>query len=790
MKAEQTLSIQLLAESLLLNAGATSKKVVEVCLTAPPKDSTGSRHPLNISLVLDRSGSMQGEKLESVKRAATYLIDQMAENDRVSVVTFDDEVTVIAESVLIDPSSREKLKRSVKAVKSGGSTNLSGGWLAGCEQVAQHLALEGGQINRTLLLTDGLANCGITGVEELAVHARALAERGVSTSTFGVGEGFSEQLLEVMATNGGGSFTFIVSPEDIPEIFAREFGEMMAISIRDVEVNIKIPEQAVMALLGSWRVERTGQNITRIYLGSLCGSEDKRVYFDLQTPPGIEGQQVHLDVTVRGRSDHNELLESCARLSFTYSSTQDIRAEPIDQSLLERAGLARVAHISTIALNLERKGQARQGSDMLFEAIMENKQYLDSSTLHTYESMAQKMKAGMNEGDRKQLHYQSYLHRSQRADERFQSRTHSQEVSSGLLLQQLLQDHTVRIQNNRILWQFPDPLPSTFTFDRVEGMLLGLAVGDSLGNTTESMLPAQRRLVVGEVTNYLANRNAEGRAVGLPSDDTQMAFWTLEVLLQDTRLDPDHLALRFTKEKIYGIGSTVKAFLRAYKDQGQGWMRSGQESAGNGAVMRIAPVLLPYLRRPSSDLWADAVLAGMVTHNDYASNAACAALVGMFWKLLAMQAVPPQRWWAETFFHIAGQLEGTEAYTPRMPGLTYRGPISRFVYQEVNHALKENWSTLQAADTWGSGAFLLETLPNVIYILTKYAGDPEQAVIRAVNDTKDNDTIAAIVGAAVGALHGKSALPERWITGLLGRTNGHNDGYIFRLIDEARQRFG
>jgi ADP-ribosyl-[dinitrogen reductase] hydrolase len=81
------------------------------------------------------------------------------------------------------------------------------------------------------------------------------------------------------------------------------------------------------------------------------------------------------------------------------------------------------------------------------------------------------------------------------------------------------------------------------------------------------------------------------------------------------------------------------------------------------------------------------------------------------------------------------------------------------------------WDLLaMPANAWYSGAYLLETVPTVIYILMRHGHDPEEAIVRAVNDTKDNDTVAAIVGAAVGALHGRSGLPARWIDNLLGRT--------------------
>jgi len=87
------------------------------------------------------------------------------------------------------------------------------------------------------------------------------------------------------------------------------------------------------------------------------------------------------------------------------------------------------------------------------------------------------------------------------------------------------------------------------------------------------------------------------------------------------------------------------------------------------------------------------------------------------------------------------------------------------------------------------GAFLLETVPSVIYILMRHGNDPEESIVRAVNDTKDNDTIAAIVGAAVGALHGKKAIPERWVCNLSGRTTERDNGKVLELIAIARDRF-
>jgi ADP-ribosylglycohydrolase len=107
----------------------------------------------------------------------------------------------------------------------------------------------------------------------------------------------------------------------------------------------------------------------------------------------------------------------------------------------------------------------------------------------------------------------------------------------------------------------------------------------------------------------------------------------------------------------------------------------------------------------------------------------------------------------------------------------------------VREAWDAGYSTLEACNRWYSGAYLMETLPSVIYILMRHGPDPELAIIRAVNDTKDNDSIGAIVGAAVGALHGKENLPTRWIDNLSGRTTDRDDGRMFELLKEARERW-
>jgi ADP-ribosyl-[dinitrogen reductase] hydrolase len=245
------------------------------------------------------------------------------------------------------------------------------------------------------------------------------------------------------------------------------------------------------------------------------------------------------------------------------------------------------------------------------------------------------------------------------------------------------------------------------------------------------------------------------------------------------------------------MGRSVRCF-RQNIAAGLPWPEAAARSAGNGALMRIAPVLLPYLSRPCPDLWSDAALAAAITHNDPASNAACVAFLGMLWQLLGMQKAPPADWWADSYVACARSLEGNTRYRARRGHVRWRpraaldqpfeGPVWRFVEERLPAALRSGDSAASVARHWQSSAYLLETVPAALFILAKHATDPEEAIVRAVNDTYDNDTIGAIVGAAVGALHGEAALPQRWRENLLGRTGAADDGRVFELV-AAAERF-
>ena len=184
----------------------------------------------------------------------------------------------------------------------------------------------------------------------------------------------------------------------------------------------------------------------------------------------------------------------------------------------------------------------------------------------------------------------------------------------------LIEKNGIRIRRGAIFDSKLLPKSMDFDFSKIEGMLLGVAIGDSLGITSEGMLVSERKARFGEIRDYIPNRYVD-KAIGFPSDDTQLTFWTLERMVADGGFVPDHVAARFLNNRIFGLGSGMGEFLQNYCS-GIPWYRSGPQSAGNGALMRISPILIPHLKRGGTDLWVDAALCATMTHNDTSSISA------------------------------------------------------------------------------------------------------------------------------------------------------------------------
>lgn len=214
-----------------------------------PQDSENDRMPLNLSLVLDRSGSMSGKPLEEAKCCAAYIVDQLDSRDRVSLVAYDNRVDVLIPSTPV--TDKAGLKRVIDGIYSGGSTDLYGGWEEGAKQCL--IAAGSDCLSRVLLLSDGCANHGLTRPEEVAPFLAEMLEAGVSTSTYGLGHHFNEELMVEMAKAGSGQSYYGESAEDLLDPFQEEFSLMSALCARRVKLTLSAPIGVTFELLNDYR---------------------------------------------------------------------------------------------------------------------------------------------------------------------------------------------------------------------------------------------------------------------------------------------------------------------------------------------------------------------------------------------------------------------------------------------------------------------------------------------------------------------------------------------------------
>jgi Ca-activated chloride channel family protein len=295
-RTDPTLTVR--QDRTLIRPNWHSRRFLLARVVAPRAVAERPRPSVNLAIVLDRSGSMSGEKLRIAKAAVEEAIARLQPDDRFSVVVYDDIVDVVIGSTLASADARHGAIERLRAVEARGSTNLGEGWLRGCEQVASHLMERG--VNRCLLLTDGLANVGITDAGQLATHAAELRARGVSTSTFGVGNDFDERLLQELADAGGGHFYYIADAPQIADAITSEVGETLEVVARDVSLEVTARDDIRIEPISPYRATARG-NRTAVSLGDLGSEQVVEVVLALSFPYGDPGRETGAIVALADR---------------------------------------------------------------------------------------------------------------------------------------------------------------------------------------------------------------------------------------------------------------------------------------------------------------------------------------------------------------------------------------------------------------------------------------------------------------------------------------------------------
>ena len=346
--------------------GKGETHLVVTLTTARPKQSA-KRPPVDIAFVIDRSGSMSGDPLSLAKQGVIGALDNLNGDDTFAVVAYDDQVWSVVGRTNATAAARQQARVALHGLEVLGSTNLFGGWEAGCMElsVPDDRDMSRGKdrdrsVRRTILLTDGHANVGLTEPGLISGHVAQQRARGIGTSTLGLGEGTDEALLESMAEAGGGASAFVEHAHDLPAFFARELGEALATIATDSRLTLTLPKGVRAHLLNPFPVEREGKTLTTM-LGDLSAGMTLHLVFAVTTRAKAEGVLPPLDLVASwqlvqaegatGREQSQVPVDTLMAVS-----EKDFASMPIDEQAGEAAAEMIAAAAKREAMHHYRRG--------------------------------------------------------------------------------------------------------------------------------------------------------------------------------------------------------------------------------------------------------------------------------------------------------------------------------------------------------------------------------------------------------------------------------------------------
>lgn len=420
------------------------------------------RRNLNLALVIDRSGSMAGAPLHHALRAAESVVDQLEPNDTLSVVVYDDAVDtpVAPQSV----TNKAAIKTAIGRVQAGGITNLSGGWLKGCEYVKTHLDSQ--KVNRVLLLTDGHANMGITDPAILTATAAQKAEEGITTTTLGFAQGFNEDLLIGMARAASGNFYFIQSIDEATEVFSIELDSLRAVVGQNLVVTLQLAKGVrLIDTLTLANVSQTDAGETTIALGELYEAEDKLLGLSLEISTATLGEVPVMTLHYSADVVQDQRIQSISGNAAIVAKVGTVEAAASAASshvLIELSRLT-IAKAKEMALTLAEQGRHTEAEQILRTLIQDlqnkglNENFEIAEEIDQLEYFASRFaQKALGNAGRKELRDQSYqtlarnrldlVGRGVTAGDEVYSMPTVNEISSGVELQCVREGGKLRIK--------------------------------------------------------------------------------------------------------------------------------------------------------------------------------------------------------------------------------------------------------------------------------------------------------------------------------------------------------
>jgi Ca-activated chloride channel homolog len=271
----------------VLPSDCTDKAVIKIGLDGLRLPRRELRPPVNLALVIDKSGSMAGDRIIKAREAALEAVRRLAPDDLVALVVYDTQVRTLVPAQRVGDGRR--LRDAICEIEAGGNTALYGGVTRGAAELRRHLEDER-YIKRIILMSDGLANVGPSSPVELGRLGTSLLREGISVTTIGLGLGYNEDLMTRLAQCSDGNTYFVEHSADLPRIFAAELGDVLSVVARRIVIEIEFPRGVrPIGFVGRDGVIR-GQ-IAEFSLNQLYGGQEKFALLEVEVSPGAAGAE-------------------------------------------------------------------------------------------------------------------------------------------------------------------------------------------------------------------------------------------------------------------------------------------------------------------------------------------------------------------------------------------------------------------------------------------------------------------------------------------------------------------
>ncbi|MBW1807100.1 MAG: VWA domain-containing protein [Deltaproteobacteria bacterium] len=334
------------------------------------------RPPVNVAIVLDRSGSMSGKKIQRAKEAAILAIDRLSSNDIVSVVAYNQNVSVLVPATKV--SDRHKIFDAINRLSPGGMTALFGGVSKGAHEVKKFLVEN--QVNRVILMSDGLANVGPSSPDALAALGSSLIKEGISVTTIGLGLGYNEDLMVKLARASDGNHAFVEGPEQLAQIFNYEFNDILSVVANEVEITIKCAEGIRPVRVLGRNADIVGQSVST-KINQLYGKQEKYILLEVEVSKSPAGRTQSVAVVSVNYSDL--VTKKHARLNGATSVTFTGSAKLVRDNTNAKVMIAAVEQIANYtnrrALELRDQGKISEAQKVL---IYNGKYLFDNAKIY------------------------------------------------------------------------------------------------------------------------------------------------------------------------------------------------------------------------------------------------------------------------------------------------------------------------------------------------------------------------------------------------------------------------